>query len=167
MQDVDMLVLVSRWIHIMAAIAALGGAAFMLVAYLPAAGAALDENARERLREAVAARWGRVVHGAIAALLITGGFNFVRLAMPPKVDPMPYHAIFGVKFFLALGIFAIATALVGRSPAFDGIRRQARRWLSILLALGALIVLLSGLLNQVRNAGPRVADPTPDASVAS
>jgi uncharacterized membrane protein len=158
MSDMDISVLIARWLHIVAAIVALGGAAFVRFALLPACTATLDESTHARLREVVAARWSRVVHGAIGVLLVTGGFNFVRLAMSPDVEPMPYHAIFGLKFMLALLIFVIATALVGRSAGFAGVRENARRWLSVLLALGAVVVLLSGSLHQVRTARTPAAD---------
>ena len=153
----DFLLLVSRWFHVAAAIIALGGAAFTLLALIPAAKATLADDLHERLREAIRARWSRVVHTCIGLLFITGAVNFVILAIPPKIEPMPYHAIFGVKFLAALAVFFIAEALVGRGPAFAKIRRQRAKWLSVLLALGAIIVLLSGVLSQVRSSTRQAA----------
>lgn len=150
MTDVDPILLVSRWLHLLAAITAIGGAMFMRFALQPAARDALEDAAHERLREAVRRRWAKFVHGSIAILLITGGYNFVVMALPPKIDALPYHPIFGLKFLLALCVFVIATALAGRSPAFEPVRRDSRRWLGTLIALAAAIVLVSGVLNQVR-----------------
>jgi len=151
MADVDYVLLMSRWIHLVAAIVAIGGAAFMRFALHPAAQEALDDAQHTRLREAVRKRWSRVVHICIALLLLTGAINFLILAMLPKVEPMPYHAIFTIKFMAAIAIFFLATALTGRSPAFAKLRENSRKWLGVLLALAIIVVVLSGLLSQVRS----------------
>jgi len=163
MQDVDFVTLLLRWIHIVSAMAAIGGAIFMYAAHVPA-GETLEGAARDALKEETRKRWAKFVHAAIALLLITGGINFVRLAMPPKVEPMPYHGIFGVKFLLSLAVFFIGTALVGRSPAFAKIRAGARAWLGGMALIGVLIVLLSGTLNQVRTGAANTASPPAEAS---
>ncbi len=159
----DMVLLVSRWFHLAAAIVALGGATFTLFALMPAAKATLTDEIHDALREAIRRRWAKVVHVCVALLFITGSINFAILALPPKVHPLPYHPIFGVKFFAALGVFFIASILVGSGQRFANMRRQRRRWLGILLGLGALIVLLSGVLHQVR---VNQMHPAPMAEVA-
>lgn len=151
MDEINVSVLVLRWLHIGAAIVAVGGAVFVRFALRPSVETVLDESARERLMEAIRRRWSKFVHGSVALLLLTGGANFVILAIPPKVEPVPYHWIFGVKFLAAMSVFLIASALVGKGPAFAAIRKRSASSLSLLLVLAALIVLLSGLLNQVRN----------------
>lgn len=152
MHDVDLVLLVLRWVHILAAITAVGGAIFMRVAALPGAEDALNEAERAKLREAITRKWGKVVHGAIALLLITGLANFFRTSLPPALPAIPYHAIFGVKLLLAMGVFFVGTALVGRSPAFAAIRQKSRSWLNLLILMAVVIVLLSGMLNQIRHA---------------
>jgi len=142
--------LVSRWVHLASAIVALGGTAFTLFALLPAAKATLTDEVHERLREAIRARWARFVHPCIALLFVTGSINFAILAIPPKVHPIPYHPIFGVKFLAALGVFFLASILVGRGEAFPSIRARRAKWLGVILVLGAIIVMLSGVLEQVR-----------------
>jgi hypothetical protein len=151
MQQLDWVLLISRWLHLLAATAAIGGAAFMRLALAPGAKAVLDDENHRKLREAVRSRWAIVVGVCIGILLLTGGLNFALLAIPPKIDPLPYHPIFGVKFVAALAVFFLASALVGRSPGFDKMRNEQRKWLSVILALAALIVLLSGVLGQVRS----------------
>jgi len=150
----DYLLLASKWLHLLAAITALGGAAFSLLALMPAAKATLSDEIHEKLREAVRARWAKFVHVSIVALLITGSINFGILAIPPKIHPLPYHPIFGVKLLAALGVFFIASILVGRGQGFPGIRNNRAKWLKILLVLGALIVLLGGVLDYVRTHQP-------------
>jgi hypothetical protein len=146
----DWIIMVSRWLHIAAVVLAIGGAAYVRFALLPGMREALDESAQEKLRSALRRRWARLVHASIAVLLITGSFNFVMLAMPPAVHPIPYHPIFGLKFLAALAIFAMASVLVGRSPNFEALRRQSAKWLNLILMLAVVIILLSGFLNKIR-----------------
>ena len=162
MKSFDWLLLVSRWLHLLSAIVAIGGAAFALFALLPAAKSVLDDATHERLREAVRGRWAKIVHTCIALLLITGSLNFVLLAMPPKIDPLPYHPLFGVKFLAALGIFYIAIGLASRSPVFAKLRAARAKWLKILLILAVAVVLVSGALSQVRG-WPKKSPPPASA----
>jgi len=122
----------------------------MRFALMPAAKSTLSDEAHAQLREALRARWFIIVQVCIATLLVTGGINFVLLALLPKVEPMPYHAIFGVKFLAALGVFFIASVLVGKGQGFAAMRANRAKWLSVLLSLAALIIVLSGILHSVR-----------------
>lgn len=158
MEDMNVLLWISRSLHIAAVIVTIGGAAFLRLALLPGANQALEEEPHQRLREAVRKRWAHVVRAGIALLLITGAINFIILAVPPKIDAIPYHPIFGMKLLAAFGVFMIASALVGKSPAFAKLRRNERTWLNVLLALAAVIVLLSGLLSQVRGTQSTAVD---------
>lgn len=150
METTDYVLLITRWLHIGAAIVAIGGAFFMRVALMPAAKATLDDAAHGKLREALRARWFIVVQTCIAILLVTGGINFVMLALPPKVEPMPYHAIFGVKFLAAMGVFFIASVLVGQGEGMAKMRANRAKWLTVLLILAGIIIVLSGVLNRIR-----------------
>lgn len=162
MASVDFVLLTSRAIHILAAIIAIGGAIFMRLALHGAIGATLDDAHAQRLRDAVRARWARLVHVCIVLLLLTGGYNFYALALAPKVPAMPYHALFGIKLLSALAIFFIASALVGKSPGMEAMRKSAAKWLSIVALLAVVIVIVSGILSQVRTtaANPPINSPT-------
>jgi hypothetical protein len=63
---------------------------------------------------------------------------------------MPYHAIFGVKFLAALGVFFIASVLVGTGQGLAALRAKRAKWLTVLLVLAGVIIILSGILNRVR-----------------
>ncbi len=167
LQSIDYVVLISRWVHIGSAIVAIGGAVFMRFALLPAASSTLDEDAHERLREAIRARWARFVHISIVLLLVTGGLNFGLLAIPPKIQAIPYHPIFGLKLVSALFLFFVASALVGRGEGTAEIRADRRKWLSILLAMAAGIILLSGVLNQIRTHQKPKVSPEPTEQQAA
>lgn len=152
MESIDLLTLVLRWAHISAAILAIGGAAFQLLVLRPASDSVLDTEEHARLRDAIRARWSRVVFGCIFVLLLTGFANFYLLVLAPKIPAMPYHMFFGPKVLLAFFVFFIASALAGRSPGLAGIRAKSSTWLALLVVLGAAIVLVSGMLSQIRTA---------------
>ncbi len=166
MEGINLVLLVSRWLHLAAAIVAIGGAVFQRFVLMPGAAGVLEDADHQRLREAVGRRWARFVHVCIVLLVVTGAVNFLILALPPKVEPMPYHAIFGIKFLAALAVFFVASALVGRSAGFAAMRQQRSRWLGVIILLAALIVLLSGVLNQVRTSGRRSATPVNSVSTS-
>jgi hypothetical protein len=163
MDATDVISMIVRWFHIGAAITAIGGAAFVRIALRPAAHATLTGDEHDNLHEAVRTRWLRVVHMCIAILLITGAVNFYLLALRTQVDPMPYHAVFGIKFLCAIAIFFIASALYGRAPGFAGMRAKSAKWLSILLLLAVVVIMLSGALNMIRATAlkPIVSPPPP------
>lgn len=150
MGQIDWVLLISRWLHIAAAIVAIGGAFFVRAALQPSAKETLSDADHAKLREAIRSRWAKVVGACIGILFLTGALNFAKLAMPPKIHPIPYHPIFGVKFIAALVVFFVASALTGRAAGFAKMREQSRKWLGVLLFLAAVIVLLSGVLSQVR-----------------
>ncbi|MBI1826634.1 MAG: hypothetical protein HY287_13410 [Planctomycetes bacterium] len=154
MDNFNWFLLISRWIHILSAITAVGGAAYVRFALLPAATSTLNDDVHERLREAIRLRWMKILHACIALLLITGGLNFWILAVPPKIHPLPYHPIFGVKLLAAIAVFWIAIGLSSRSQAFAKMHASRKKWLNILLTLAAAIVLISGILSQVRAHDP-------------
>ncbi len=160
MENIDVALLVSRWIHIVAAMVAIGGAAFMRFALIPGMGAALEPEQQQRLREAVRSKWAKFTHGCIGLLLLTGFANFYMVALSTKMPANPYHFLFGPKLLLALVVFFLAIALVGRSPGFEGLRKKARTWLGVVIALAIVIVLISGTLNQIRMNKP-AADTAP------
>lgn len=155
MADIDILGLVSRWLHILAAIAAVGGSIFMRLALMPSVGV-LADDARRALHEAVRSRWSKVVMAAILFLLLSGVYNIATIEMRRTVpeDALTlYRALFGVKFLLALAIFFIASALVGRSEGLAKIRQNARCWLTLNVVLAVVLILISGLLRVTRDKG--------------
>ncbi|MBI3466859.1 MAG: hypothetical protein HY000_27920 [Planctomycetes bacterium] len=167
--EFDIVALVLRWMHILAASAAVGGTIFMRLALLPAAVSTLPDDQHRSLREAIRSRWAPIVMAAIAFLLISGFYNY--LVYSTKLDiPRPYrgiyHGLFGVKFILAFIVFFLASALVGRSPAMDRFRQQAKLWQSLNLALVVIIVLISGVLRTISNAA-RSAPHAPPAAASA
>ncbi|MEX0678241.1 MAG: hypothetical protein WD063_14265 [Pirellulales bacterium] len=142
--------LVFRWLHILAAITAVGGAIFARLVVFPALDP-LPSDDRATLHAAMRARWSKIVAAAIAFLLVSGLYNFMMIAIQYRL-PRWYHPIFGVKFLLALVIFAIASLLAGKSPAAESLRRNAKAWLNLNIVLAVLVVCLSGILRTAEKA---------------
>jgi hypothetical protein len=157
----DPTLLLLRWAHLLAAIVAMGGLVFARFALLPAV-AELDETSRERVHDTVRRRWLPFVIGAITVLLASGLANFLLFNARVKAEGWAdgewmrmtgYHALFGVKFLLALGAFYLASGLVGRGEGTRWIRADRATWLSVALGLSLAVVMLSGWMRQLHT-GP-------------
>lgn len=134
----------SRVTHISTAIALIGGSVFTLCVLLPAA-KLISEDAHATLSQAITARWKRFVHIGILLFLVSGFYNYFNAMSDHKGDGL-YHALVGTKMILALGVFFIASALVGRSQALTGMRARRGKWLTILVLLACVIVLISSFV---------------------
>ena len=147
----DYLGILLRWLHILPAIALVGGIIFARLALLPAA-EALPEGHRKTLQEGVRQRWIKVVMAASGLLILSGLVNFVRIikGLPPEIQPF-YHAMFGTKFVLALLVFFLASVLAGRSAAFEKMRQNSRFWLTLTMILAIVLVCISGVLRITRD----------------
>lgn len=148
---------VSRITHVLTAIMLLGGSMFSVWVLAPAA-SRLEEPARETLLASVIGRWKWYVHLGILLFLVSGGYNYWR-AIPLHRGDGLYHALLGVKMLLALGVFFIAAALVGRAEAFQSMRDRRIFWTRTLVLLAVVIVTISGF---VKVRGPsRAAEINP------
>ncbi len=158
--DLNITVLFTRWVHISSAIVIVGGAVFYRVVLATSLVDGLGADAGEKLRQAVNARWARLLHVCILLLVASGLFEFYLLAILPGIDPMPYHAVFTMKVAAALALLFIACAVAGKSGRLARMRQGRDKWmaLALALALGGLIVLLSGMLGQVRASSASHAD---------
>ena len=139
-----------RWIHILSAITAVGGLFFLRFVLLPAARDTLDDETHAKLREAVMKRWKKVVMVVIGLLFLTGLYNLMVVGMPKVKEHPSYPMIFGIKFLAALGVFFLASVLAGSAKVFDGLRARAPLWMSIAALLAVVVVVLSGVLGQMR-----------------
>jgi uncharacterized membrane protein len=145
--DSDFIIdVVLRYMHIFAAIAAVGGTFFARLALLPAMEETLSGDERAKLHGAIRSRWSKIVAASIGFLLVSGLINYVFRISGRFDVPRWYHPVFGVKFLLALGLFFIASVLSGRSSLAERFRKNARFWLTVNMTLAILIVCLSGAL---------------------
>ena len=130
--------LLFRWAHILAAITAVGGSIFARFVVLPAL-EPQPEELRESIHAAMRARFAKLVAAAIAFLLVSGLYNFFVIVANYEL-PRWYHPLFGTKFLLAMAIFAIASLLVGITPAAAAMRKNTRTWLNVNIVLAVLVV---------------------------
>lgn len=152
----------TRVLHVATATVLVGGVFFMRFVLGPAASDSLTDEQHDQLRTRLMQGWKKFVHAGIGVLLISGGINYARAIMAIRASGMKdglYHGLMGTKILLALVLFFIASALVGRSPAFAKMREHRRKWMVVMLALALLIYSMSGFL-RVRKGPAAVAAPT-------
>lgn len=138
----------SRWLHVGTAIVLLGGSVYLRYVLMPAA-ADLPEAEHQRLQQRLMGRWRKFVMAGIGLLLLSGGYNYLAVAIPTHKGQGGYHAFLGTKILLALVVFFLASALVGRAKIFETIRENRRKWLAVIIALAAVIVGISGFVKVV------------------
>ena len=155
--EIDFLGVVLRWMHILAAITAVGGTIFSRVALLPAA-SSLPEDPRRALLEGIRSRWSKFVAGAILLLLVSGLWNFMQMERSYKLGAL-YHALFGIKFLLAFAIFFLASVLNGCGALALKLRANARYWLTVNMTLAILVVCISGVLRGLPHPPKAAAAP--------
>jgi hypothetical protein len=144
----EWLLVVIRVIHIGAAIAAGGALIYQLLAVRPAL-AILPDASRFELRRAQAARWFPIVLVLIVALLASGLANYLIFKIPlyrTHPDKGLYHALFGLKFLAALGVFHVATVLSLPGARGDRWRDRAGLWLGLGATLLAVVVIAGAVL---------------------
>ncbi len=141
----DVISLLSRWTHIGTAIVLVGGTIFLRFVLAPAA-AQLPDAEHQKLKELVMNTWKKFVHAGIGLFLASGFYNYLLVQAPNRKEFKLYHPLMGIKMMLAFGIFFIASALVGRSKSFEGMRKNAKLWQLVMIILAAIIVGISGYL---------------------
>lgn len=151
--NIDLLALVMRWAHILAAITAVGGSIFLRFVLMPAMAATAGPEEQGRLRGALLGPWQRIVHVCIALLVISGFYNYLVIARHAHEGQALYHALAGVKILLAFAVFFLAIALTSRRDGFAAIKAQRARWTGVLIALAVAVVLLSGVLRSLPATG--------------
>jgi uncharacterized membrane protein len=159
----DPTLLALRWAHVLAAIVAVGGLVFARFALLPALGE-LDEQTRDRIHDRIRRAWLPWVIGAITLLLASGLANFLLFNARVRDEGWAggdwmrltgYHALFGVKFLLAMLVFFLASGLVGRGAGTAWVRRDRATWLTLAIGLAVAVVMISGWMRQLHT-GPNL-----------
>ncbi len=123
-------------IHIISAILAVGGVAFFRFAVIPYA-ASLPEGEKDSFLAGVRKKYVPILHSAFALLFLTGIHHITRLIRSDLIIP----GALITKIVLALIIIFIGVALT-TSRGFDGIKKNARGYMTINLILAAIVVFL-------------------------
>jgi uncharacterized membrane protein len=145
MDHINWAAVASRWLHIVGAIIAVGGAIFIRAIVLPST-RSLPADTAQTIRDAFRKRWSMIYGICIVVLLASGLYNYLVVAVPQHRGQGLYNALIGVKIILAFAVFFLGSALVGRSPAFENLRRNAPRWLIINIGLALIVVAIATVL---------------------
>ena len=127
-----------RFLHIISAITLVGGVLAWRFGAIPAT-AALATDTRAKVGDAIAHAWRPFIIFAVAGLLISGTYNFLNTT---GLTPA-YHAVIGVKFLLALHVFAVAILAARPNNA-----ARARQLTGVAIS-GVTIVALSAVLRWI------------------
>lgn len=132
-----------QWVHLIAAVTAVGGMAFMLFILMPSL-RVLDEERRAQLAKAVSGRFRWVSWGAIILLIASGIFNIrVRAWEAPWGT---YWSALTLKVSLALVVFVISLLLTLPIPGLESFRTHRQKWLSVALGIAVVVILISAYL---------------------
>ena len=126
-----------RWLHIASVATLIGGMIYGWLVLVPAT-AVLAVDARKALYERTAALFRPLVFGAIAALLISGGYTL----MTNPGHHIRYYILLGIKLLLVAHVFAVGIVLVTKNPEHRG-RLFAGGAIS-----GLIIILISAYLRR-------------------
>ena len=149
-----LLAILMRWAHIFSAITAVGGIFFIFFMLTPIAARTLPDHQPEILRAALMRRWRMVVHTTILLFLISGFYNYLFVTRLLHQGQPIYHALWGVKVLLSLGIFALAVGLSSGKSWSERMRKNASTWTALLIGLAVAVVLISGVLKSLPHSHP-------------
>ena len=143
--------LVLRWLHILSAIVLVGGLFFARFALIPCVKTIEDNTAREQFISGIRWRWSKAVMATSGFLLLSGLLNFGRLITSYGNNfEGPYHELFGLKFLLALFVFALAAMANGRSDLAKQIQANETRWLDLCLVVAIALVCVAGYMRSIK-----------------
>jgi uncharacterized membrane protein len=142
----DILIVLSRWLHVIAAILAIGGTFFMRV-ILPLGLAQADPASRDAVFLRCRRAFKMVVHPSILVLILTGAFNTTRAWRDYLRHPKLMHAMWGPHIILGLIAMVLAIVLLaGKAPP-----RWHKKGGAILITLLFLVVALASALKVTRD----------------
>lgn len=145
MADINWLNVIVRVMHVVGAIIAVGGAIFAIFAVLPAAHV-IPEESKKHFHEAIRRRFAMLVMISITLLLVSGFYNYLVNELPAHKGQSAYNAMMGVKILLAFGVFFLASAMTGKSPAFEGMRKKRKRWMTVNVLVAFVIIAIGAVL---------------------
>ena len=139
-----------QWLHVLAAVLAIGGVFFMRFILCPSLKSLPPEqaNVQPQVLQTVMRRFKMVIHASVAVLILTGVYRIIQI-LPLIKDWKSYHMLLGIKILFALVLFTIAIGLTlpGAQPNY--FQRNRDKWLFINFILGALVILLSATLRRM------------------
>ena len=158
--------IVSRMSHLLAAGVLVGGLAYLKQVVAPLAmnsnegeAATLDgAEVEEKLYRGQRGVWSQMVMLATFFLLTSGLYNYMNTIGNENL-PGAYHAIFGIKFLLAMFVLFVAAATAGKTPLAVKMRANLNQWLNRSLVALLAIFLLGAMLRSIDKT-PRQLEPS-------
>jgi uncharacterized membrane protein len=133
-----------QWVHIAAAVMAVGGYAFLLIALFPSL-RILDLERRELLLRVVFERFRWVIWAVILVLFASGIYN-TRLAWEAPWGT--YWNLLTIKIVLAFVFFAISVCLTLPIDLCRRFRARREFWFTVALGVASVILLISTYLRR-------------------
>ncbi|MSP79058.1 MAG: hypothetical protein EXR67_05855 [Dehalococcoidia bacterium] len=152
----EVFLLIVRWLHILAALAWVGGSLFYFLVLRPALRKEGGGATSTLLQRRVGAEFGAVVDTCIIVLVLTGAILGVD-RLSSRFAGVPYFTVLTLKVAFSLWMFALAhSRLRGRRELFaepagtapTAMQRIVRglTWTNLIAILGVVVFLLSDLL---------------------
>ena len=133
-----------RWLHISGACILVGSPIFMRLFIWPAMND-LEGSARGTFVDRMNKSWRKFLGVVILTQIVSGVYWLLVVVDMPR-EPAIYQVLLTVKLMAALALFFLLSVLAGRAKAFELFRLQARKWLTICMLLGLLIVVCAGAM---------------------
>jgi len=132
-----LLVILSRWLHIVSACLAIGGFFFFRLV-LPRGLAILEPDLQTAVLLKTRRTFKMVIHSCILLLLVTGVFNSIIGLRTYNLNPPVLHTLLGIHVLLAMVAFGVALyVLVGPRPPPSHRKLVALNLVLLLLAVAA------------------------------
>ena len=141
--DVEFLPLISRWLHILAAIVLMGGTVFLRFTVVPVLN---NEKDQESWFAPMRSSWSKLVMMSILFLLASGLYNTAIKSMTYELVGGPYLILLSIKILLALVIFFLVSVLSGRSRLAVKFRSEGSKWYNLTIAAMLLLVCVAGYM---------------------
>ncbi len=140
MDTVEWLPLLMRWSHMLGAVIIVGGTLFMYVS-LRSSLTTLEPEVRAEFRRSAMDRWKHLVAVGMVLLLVSGFYNYLAITRHNHDGQGLYHALFGVKFLVALATFALLFIVTSTMKWSEGLRDKSMMWhLAVATALAVLLI---------------------------
>ena len=136
-----------RIVHITGVVILVGAVVFARYVVMPSSDALTDPQ--PRFVEAIRSRLAKLIPFGVAAILVSGFYNYLHNQMSLHKGQPFYHAIMGVKLILAFAVFFFASALTGKSKAFEFLRNKADAWMGVVVIAALIIIGLAAVLGAI------------------
>ena len=135
-----------RWMHIVPVVLMVGGAYFFRFVYLPAAKEHLEGEAFEALRVSVMERWYTVMKACMVPIIISGFVYYLKVGRVEHDGEALYHALFGVKFILAMVVFTLVSIVYGKKQRLGDKGPMVG---AITIGLAVVVIVVAGYMRMM------------------